>query len=457
MDLSNKKVVVVGLARSGLAVTRFLVQKGALVTVTDLAHPHQLGNRPESAQSMGAKLELGEHNPDTFDAAELIVVSPGVPHTIEPLERARKRGCAVIGEMELAARFIEEPIVAITGTNGKTTTTELLAQILQDAGIQTFVGGNIGTPLISYATAPAPKASVLVVEMSSFQLDTINRFHPAIAVLLNIGADHLDRYADMNAYVFSKGRIFENQTREEIAICNSHDPRIMALVPAIKSQVRFFGHVAQNNNLEGKNNALIDGDRILIHTNNQPPKQFDLSASALWGAHNMENAAAAILAAKALNVDNQSIQTALNRFKRQPHRLEKVGTINGVTYINDSKATNVDAVARALTCFSNQVVLVMGGRNKKNDFRPLREIVKRHVANLVVYGEAREEILNALKDACIGRSSERENFKDAIMLAHNLAQPGQIVLLSPACASFDQFDNYAQRGDAFRQIVESLA
>ncbi|MGD9212895.1 MAG: UDP-N-acetylmuramoyl-L-alanine--D-glutamate ligase [Desulfobacteraceae bacterium] len=457
MDLSGKHVVVVGLARSGLATARFLIQKGANVTITDKASPHEISERAQKARSLGAVLELGRHLPETFDSADLIVVSPGVPHNIDLLQHAQAKGIEVIGEIELACRFIEKPIVAITGTNGKTTTTELLGHILTCADIEKFVGGNIGTPLISYLTEPNINAKVAIVEVSSFQLDTIKTFHPQIAILLNISPDHSDRYTDMNAYVFSKGRVFENQTTGDIAICNSNDPRIMALAPAIQSEKRYFGHMAQHTSAKGENNALIDGSRILIQNNGQSPGRFDLSSSSLQGAHNMENAAAAILAAKALNVEDQIIQTALETFTMQPHRLEQVSTINGVTYINDSKATNVDAVARALTCFSKQIVLIMGGRNKDNDFSPLKDLVQQHVANLVAYGEAAEEIIAALEGACIGRSLIKHQFKDAVLLAHNLAQPGQIVLLSPACASFDQFDGYPHRGETFRQIIESLA
>lgn len=456
MDLTAKHIVILGLARSGLAAARFLIQKGAEVVITDAAPAENLAAQARKARDMGAELALGGHPAHIFDRADLIVLSPGVPHTLKPLLQAEARGIEVIGEMELASRFIDAPIVAVTGTNGKTTTTDLIGHMLISAGKKVFVGGNIGTPLIDYAAAPVDDTFAVVAEVSSFQLDTIKTFHPKVAVLLNISADHFDRYDDMNAYVFSKGRIFENQKAGDIAVYNSNDPHITALMPAVKSQKTGFGHLAHDNGAEEEKKALIDGSRILIHCKGRPPKQFDLNASSLWGPHNMENAAAAILAVKALNIDDESIQTALNTFAMQPHRLEQVKTINGVTYVNDSKATNVDAVARALTCFSNPVILIMGGRNKNNDFRPLLELVNRHVATLITYGEAGDEIQTALKGACSGRSQARHDFKEAVLLAHHLAQTGQTVLLSPACASFDQFDSYAHRGETFRNIVETL-
>jgi len=457
MDLSNKHVVVVGLGCSGLATTRFLIQKGAKVTVSDMAPVDELYDKAHKAREMGAVLELGGHTPSTFDKADLIVVSPGVPHTISPLQQAQAKGIEVIGEVELAYRFIKEPIVAITGTNGKTTTAELLGHILSYADKPFFLGGNIGTPLITYVADQNMKASVLVVEVSSFQLDTIKKFRPKLAILLNISSDHFDRYKDMNAYVFSKGRVFENQNEEDIAIYNGNDPRIMALIPAVKSQKKLFGHVAHNSDDEGDEKALIDNSRILIQSNGKPPLHFDLSTSSLRGSHNSENAAAAILAAKTLNVDNDTIQKALKTFIIHPHRLELVSTINGIAYINDSKATNVGAVARGLACFTTPVVLIMGGRNKNSDFRHLWEPVHQHVITLITYGEAGNEIQAALEGACPGQCEVRQNFKDAVLLAHRLAQPGQTVLLSPACASFDQFDSYLERGETFRRLIESLA
>ena len=456
MELANQHIVVVGLGRSGLATTRFLIQKGANVTVTDMAAANMLSEQAHRARAMGATLKLGGHPSNLFDQADLIVISPGVPHTIEALKNARAKGIEVIGEMELACRFIKEPIVAITGTNGKTTTSELIAHIFDCADRPFFLGGNIGTPLISYVTDPNIKASVLVVEVSSFQLDTIKTFHPKVALLLNISPDHFDRYLDMNAYLFSKGRIFENQTENDTVIYNGNDPRILALIPAVVSQKKMFGHVAVNSNDKEDEKALIDGYRILIQSNKRHPEHFDLSTSALRGSHNMENAAAAILAAKAFDVDNDSIKKALKTFTMKPHRLEPVSTIDGVVYVNDSKATNVDAVVRALASFTTPVVLIMGGRNKNNDFRQLWEYVSQHVVTLITYGEAGSDILTALEGACSGRNEIRQDFTDAVLLAHRLAQPGQTVLLSPACASFDQFEDYRQRGEAFRRIVESL-
>jgi UDP-N-acetylmuramoylalanine--D-glutamate ligase len=455
MELKDKKILVVGLARSGIAAAEFLARRGARVTVTDMAEALTLGQPVKRAKDLNLVMELGGHRLESFQSADLIVISPGVPHTIEPLQRAKERGIPIIGELELASRFIAEPMLAITGTNGKTTTTELVGHILQCSGLKTFVGGNIGRPLIGYA-AEGKRVDFLVVEVSSFQLDTIVTFHPRVAVLLNITEDHRDRYADMATYARSKGRIFENQGPGDTAIFNAADPLVGPLLAGVRARKKAFARHDPASTLSDETGAVIERGQILVPSPQGTVQRFDLAQTDLIGPHNAENASAAILAAMAAGVRPQVIQQALSTFKSLPHRLEKVATVNGVHYVNDSKATNVDAVVRALTCFDKPVVLILGGRNKNNDFGQLATHVRRYAAAIIAYGEARNEIKQALCAACPGSLQTAESFEQAFDLARRQAQPGQTVLLSPACASFDLFKNYAERGDAFRQLVGEL-
>lgn len=454
MDVDGKHIVVVGLARSGMAVARFLKAKGARVTLTDKATEEILGAFAVEARHLGVALELGRHHPTTFQKADLIVISPGVPHTITPLEEARANGIQVIGEVELAARFIDTPIVAVSGTNGKTTTTELLGNMLATSGLKVFVGGNIGNPLIEIADRNAD-LDVIVAEISSFQLDTIDTFRPHVAVMLNISPDHLDRYPDLTAYAASKHRLFENQECSDFAVCNGNDGLVMAQCKEIKSTVLNFYAEPPGKQDPGQG-AIITPKQVVICVPEMGKGCIDIEQTPLIGPHNRENIAAASLAALAAGATIEGIQKALDAFQSMPHRLEPVGTINDVTFINDSKATNVDAVIRALECFSRPVVLIMGGRNKGYDFSSLHQHVHRHVKKLVVIGEAGDEILKALGGAPLQGSVKAVDMAQAVQLAYDTARAGETVLLSPACASFDMFGSYAERGDQFRRIVGAL-
>ena len=363
MDLNQKNALVVGLGMTGLATARFLHHRGAAVTVTDMASEKDLAPSVQELHQMGIRTELGTHRRESFEASDLIVLSPGVPHTHDYLEAARQKGIPVIGEIELASRFVREPIIAITGTNGKTTTTSLLGSMLSQCGLRIFVGGNIGNPLIGYVDR-GEKADWVVLEVSSFQLDTIDTFRPDIGVLLNITADHLDRYPDMAGYAASKGRIFQNQTRDDIAIYNATDPWVLSETSRIHGRKWVFnGPVGQGALEEG---ACVHEKALTVTftpvlTGKRLASEYGrlavLSAwifreSRLYGKHNQENIAAAVMAAVAAGGNGQDIQIALNRFKGLSHRIEFVRTFNGVSYVDDSKATNVDAVYRALECFS---------------------------------------------------------------------------------------------------------
>jgi UDP-N-acetylmuramoylalanine--D-glutamate ligase len=377
--------------------------------------------------------------------------------------QACDRGIPVIGEIELASRFIKEPIIAVTGTNGKTTTTELLGCMLKKSGRKVFVGGNIGNPLIEYV-AKGETAQIVVAEISSFQLDTIEAFRPRLCVLLNITADHLDRYPDFEAYADSKIRIFKNQRAEDVAVLNGADPLVRAKTKEIKSQRLFFPTLQAN-----EQGAILNGKKIIlneiklkkIYPETRNPKSeirnlgsLDISKIRLLGRHNFENAAAASLAAMAAGAKLESIQNTLDQFKGLAHRLEHVATLKAVQYFNDSKATNVDNVASALACFSKPVLLIMGGRDKGGDFTALAGLVRKHVKDLIVMGEAAEAIRSALGQ--LKPTKVATSMEDAVSTAYQNAEPEDVVLLSPGCASFDWYSNYAERGDHFRRVVEEI-
>lgn len=460
MNLAQKNILIVGLGVSGIAAARFAKNKGANVTVTDMAVEKELAPYAPIAHKLGATMELGRHNIETFERADLIVLSPGVPHTILPIKRAEAKGIPILGEIELAARFIREPVIAVSGTNGKTTTTELLGDMLKNSGLKVFVGGNIGNPLIDYADK-GESAEIVVAEVSSFQLDTIDTFRPRVGVLLNISADHLDRYPDFEAYARSKGRIFENQQEGDAAVINVSDPLVRSISKGLKARKLPFYH--HGNELdETMEGAVISwGDSqtspsITIHTKENPKRSLDLSLINLPGRHNIENVAAASLAALAVGGTFEGVQSALNDFKGLSHRLEYVATINDIRFVDDSKATNVDAVARALEAFNKPVILIMGGRDKGGDFQTLKKLVHQHTKKLIIMGEARDSIKSVLKDACTGGAQTTSTMEDAVLLSYHAAVPGDIVLLSPACSSFDMYSSYAERGDAFCRAVDNL-
>ncbi len=449
MKLENKKVTVVGLARTGIAVARFLINQGARVIVADVMTQEDLGSYAQQALAMGVSLQLGPHRDETFSDCDLVVISPGVPHTIGPLEKARKAGVPVIGELELAARCISEPMVAISGTNGKTTTTSLVGEMLKASDLKVFVGGNIGKPLIDYVNS-GDSADVVVVEISSFQLDTIERFRPTVAVLLNVSEDHLDRYRDFEEYARSKARLFENQQSTDIAVLNKADQVIGNLESAIQAQRLHF-----NINSHSGYGVELEGQSMACRLPGRDPARFSLANFKAKGVHNLENAAAASLAALAAGATDFGIQKTLDSFKGLPHRLEYVMTVDGVDYYNDSKATNVGAVVRSLESFRGPVILIIGGRDKGGSYDGLARPTKERVKRLIAIGEAREKILAVL--GSLTDSQGTEQLESAVHLAREAAVEGDVVLLSPACSSFDMFTDYAERGEAFCRAVEKLS
>jgi UDP-N-acetylmuramoylalanine--D-glutamate ligase len=460
MELTNKNILVVGLGVSGMAVAEFLVRRGARVTVTDAAPEAERAAAAQRMRQKGVALELGGHRNESFESADLIVVSPGVPHTIAPLARAGQRGIPIMGEVELACRFIAEPVVAVSGTNGKTTTTTLVGEMLRQSGLDVFVGGNIGDPLIGYADR-GQKAGLVVAEISSFQLDTIDTFRPKVGVLLNISDDHLDRYPDFQAYARSKARLFENQTGDDVAVINGSDPPTAALADRIAARVLVYRRGGANRSEPLSEGARVLEDRIDIRLAPLPAApqsriQFSVERDdiRMYGRHNLDNAAAAALAALAAGGTVAGVQQALKTFEGLPHRLEVVVTVDGVTYINDSKATNMDAVLKALESVAAPTVLILGGRNKGGDFRQLLPAVRRHVKRIVAIGESRSEIAAAL--GAVVPVETADTMGQAVQTAAGRAVAGDAVLLAPACASFDMYPGYARRGEDFRQAATAL-
>jgi UDP-N-acetylmuramoylalanine--D-glutamate ligase len=447
MQIADRRILVVGLARTGLAAVRFLHRRGAMARATDSAGADRLGAAVGQLEALGIELELGGHRLESFLSAELIVVSPGVPLDIAPLAAARARGIPVMGETELAGRFLREPVVAVTGTNGKTTVTELIGRMLAASGRRVFVGGNIGRPLIGHVDGGDPVDTV-VAEVSSFQLDAIQTFRPAVGVLLNITEDHMDRYPDMEAYARSKMRLFVNQRAGDTAVLNVGDPIIRRLAGEVRSRRLFY------NSPGAGAAARWAGSRLTATLPDRAPIDFDLASYRPPGAHNAENACAAVLAALAAGATPEGIQEALNGFGGLPHRLERVGCVKGVHFVNDSKGTNVDAVRRALESCSTPVVLIMGGRDKGGNFDLLSEAVHRRVKTLVVMGAAAGTIRATLGDRV--PTVTAADMAEAVRTAAEHAAPGETVLLSPGCASFDRYPDYAARGEDFRREVKAL-
>jgi len=374
-------------------------------------------------------------------------VSPGIPVDAPLLVQARSLGEAVIGEIELAAQFLPGPIVAITGSNGKTTTTTLTGEILAAAGLPTLVGGNIGTPAISLAERARPE-TVIVLEVSSFQLETIQTFRPKVAVVLNVTPDHLDRHRTFEAYVNAKARMFENQTGEDFAVLNEDDPTCMAMAAGTRSQVYWFSR-----HKEVKQGAWVREGNIVFRDGSQQREIMQAAEIPLKGAHNLENVLAAVCAGALMGCSPEKIRQAVRDFKAVEHRLEFVATIRGVDYYNDSKATNVDATIKALESFPANIHLILGGKDKGSDYTVLNNLLRQRVKRVYTIGAAAAKIESQVKDVEVVHA---ETLESALRKANAAAQPGDVVLLAPACASFDQFKNYEQRGRVFKEIVRGL-
>jgi UDP-N-acetylmuramoylalanine--D-glutamate ligase len=448
MDLNGKRVLVVGLGKSGVASALFLKAHGARVTVSDTKSGDELRNEIPVLLDHGITVETGGHGDRTFRGQDLIVVSPGVPVDAPPLVQARSLGEAVIGEIELAAQFLPGPIVAITGSNGKTTTTTLTGEIMSAAGLPALVGGNIGTPAISLAGRAQPD-TVIVLEISSFQLETISTFRPKVAVVLNVTPDHLDRHRTFEIYTDAKARIFENQQPGDFAVLNADDPTCVALGLRTRSQVFWF---SRQKEVEG--GAWVRDGNIVFRDAAGQREILQVSEIPLKGAHNLENVLAAVCAGALMGCAPDKIRNAVHNFKAVEHRLEFVATIRGVDYYNDSKATNVDATIKALESFPSNIHLILGGKDKGSDYTVLNDLLRQRVKRVYTIGAAAAKIESQVKGPEVVHAETLDN---AIRKANASAQPGDVVLLAPACASFDQFKNYEHRGKAFKDIVRGLA
>jgi UDP-N-acetylmuramoylalanine--D-glutamate ligase len=445
MELAGKKVLVVGLGRSGLAAARLCQGRGARVTGTDMRSAEALG----ALDLPGVTLELGRHDEKTFVASDLIVLSPGVP-ALRQVEAARRAGVAITGELELAARFVAAPIVAITGTNGKSTTTTLTGAILAATGRPTFVGGNLGVPLAEAVdSAAAGAGGFCVVEASSFQLETIERFRPVVGVLLNITADHLDRYPDLESYGRAKTRMFAAQTAADFAVINEDDELVERLTRDVRS--RRLSLSTRRPLAEG---GWIEGDSLCLKLPGGGLERYPAVLPGLVGRHNQENALASLLAGRLAGATPEQALAALTAFRPLAHRMELVAEAAGVAYFDDSKGTNVGAVVAALTGFPRPVVLIAGGRDKGGAYEPLAQAMKDVGRGAVVIGEAADRIFDALSPVVpVARAATMD---EAVVRAAALARAGDAVVLSPACSSFDMFRNYEHRAQVFRAAVDRL-
>lgn len=453
MELKNKRVLVVGLGKSGLAAARFLKQQGARVTVSD-ARPATVIAELPGLLEQGIVVETGGHGILTFRRQDLIVVSPGVPASVPELKQVRALGMHVVGELELGSQFLQGEMIAVTGSNGKTTTTTLLGEIMAASGRPTLVGGNIGRPVVDMA-AETTAETWSVLEVSSFQLETIETFRPHIALMLNITPDHLDRHGSFADYAAAKARITENQTPGDFLVLNAEDVEAQKVAAKTDAQIFWFSPRRQV-----KQGAFVHGDSVFFRPAEgaQPEPVMPVAEIPLAGAHNVENVLAAVCASRLAGVPSEVIRAAVAAFKAVEHRLEFTRELHGVSYYNDSKATNVDATMKALASFAGGIRVILGGKDKDSDYSTLLPLLQERAKTVITIGSAAEKIDAALRSTTPPAFTiePAETMDRAVALAHRLAQPGDTVLLAPACASFDQFDNYEHRGRVFKQLVAAL-
>ncbi len=449
--VDGKRVSVIGAARSGRAIAALLARRGARVFVSDRAAEDQMREAAEEFRALRIPFEFGANSERILDA-DLVVVSPGVPSDLPILRAAANKNITVASELEVSAWFCRGTIVGITGTNGKTTTTTLTGTLLEDGGLKAVVGGNIGTAFAQLVES-VDRSTIAVLEVSSFQLDHSIEFRPRVSVLLNITPDHLDRYEHSFAkYSDAKARIFSHQGAGDTLIYNLDDPEAARQVTAhAPRDVRRLPFSVEQRLQEG---AWVENGRLVVSVENARSTILPTASIGIPGVHNLSNAMAASLAAIVLGVSPGAIAKTLERFKGVEHRLEFVRELKGVRYINDSKATNVDSVWYALQSFDRPIVLILGGRDKGNDYTRLHELVRNRVRAIVAIGESAGKVVKAFEG--IRTVDTAENMEDAVDLCMRRAQPGDVVLLSPACASFDWFDNYEHRGKVFKNIVAGL-
>ncbi len=464
MVVLGKQVTVVGVGRSGIAAAHLLHAQGAHVTLTDQKTAAELGEFSHLTNK-GIDVRLGPEYPAMLERADCIVISPGVPSHHEFLEQARQRGAVVIGELELASSCLPIPIIAITGTNGKSTTVTLVGQMLKRSGMHPFVGGNLGVPLSEAALSlvgvsetrnvSSGLPEIAVVEVSSFQLETIERFHPWIAAMLNISPDHLDRYASFESYVDAKKRIFSNQTPQDFAVYNLDDARVKEMVSQASAfPIGFTQGATLGSNVKGGGFWMEDMLVVRGQGKDEEVKICSKAEIRLQGRHNYENAMAAAVIGVIAGCSIDSIRDTLRTFSGLEHAMELVGEYRGVRFINDSKGTNIDATRKAIESFDRPLILIAGGRNKGGDFTQLKGPIRDHVKHLILIGESTSQMA-----AAIGpwdQMSHADSLRAAVDLANEQADSGDVVLFSPACSSFDMFVDYQDRGQQFKHLVKAL-
>ncbi len=451
MEVASRKVLVIGAGRSGIACAKFLAARGAIVALNDQKSLEKWSTEALALKGQGVGCLPGEIPSWLLDHSDLLVVSPGVPTKSIPVRYAERAGAEIIGEVELASRYLKGRMVAITGTNGKTTTTALIGEMLKDAGLPAQVGGNIGTPLISLVES-SREDGWTVAELSSFQLETIKEFHPAVAVVLNITPNHMDRYESFTDYAAAKHRIFVNQVLGDVAVLNADDEIVASWASSLRAHVTTFSvqrELDEGLFLRGREivSRTPDGERVLMLRDEMK----------LRGLHNVENVLAALSVGLACGASAESMLGTIRHFEPVEHRLERVAEIEGVQFYNDSKATSVDATMKALEAFKDdfgQVVLILGGRGKNAPYTPLATLVREKVRQLILIGEDAERIAKELGD--YAPTQRAVDLKDAVNRSFQIAQPLDIVLLAPACASFDMFDSFEHRGKVFKEEVQSL-
>ena len=443
--MKDKRVTVAGAARSGLAAAELLVRRGARVTLSDLR-----SEVPEAGalKRLGVRLELGGHQPQTFMDAELVVLSPGVPPETPVIQAARDRGVPVIAEIELASRWLQGRLIAITGTKGKSTTTALTGRMLEAAGLKVTVGGNIGAPLSAQVVDSTPD-TFHVVETSSFQLEQIDTFHPWISVMLNLSPDHLDRHPTVDAYAAAKARIFENQDARDFAVINADDPLVLELARRGRATARLF---ARSGSIQ--RGTVVEDGWIVDRRQDIAARLVPLEAIHLLGPHLVNDVLAAATVGAIAGAAPEAMTAAVDAFRGLEHAMELVGELHGVRFVNDSKATNVESALRSIESFERDLVPIVGGKFKGGDLRLLRDALRARAKAVVAIGEARPLVRDALQDVIAVH--EADTFADAIGQAYRLAKPSGVVLLAPACASFDMFRDYAERGRRFKDEVKRI-
>ncbi|MCB0404897.1 MAG: UDP-N-acetylmuramoyl-L-alanine--D-glutamate ligase [Bdellovibrionales bacterium] len=451
----NMRVLVVGMGRTGVAATKLLCKKGCKVTVTDELNKTDLMESIEALEGYKYKAELGKHVLKTFCDQDLIVVSPGVSLDIKPLRQAERSKIPIISEVELASLFINKPIVAITGTNGKTTTSTLIAEMIRAVGKTAFLCGNVGLPISDYVSK-RDRSDFIVLEISSFQLETTHTLKPAVSVILNLAPDHLDRYSSYDDYIEAKMRLVKNQTEDDHVVTNLRDPKLMSLLSNVKPKVMYFTTdtlskvpVQYTERFQGM--YLSPPTVMHLHAPRWKEHEFDLNNLLLRGLHNKENVMAAALAAKLVGVSNEAIQKVITTFEPLPHRMEFVARKNQVNFYNDSKGTNVHSLMRSLESFREPVILIAGGKDKGEEYEVLEHSIRNHVKNLILVGEAKEKINRAVGD--FAETFLVGTFEEAVYLAYQKARSGDVILLSPGCASQDMFKNFEERGDRYKALI----